>query len=540
MAPREQARQLFSNMLGLGPRRLAALAIVGLTVFGAVALGAMYLGRAEQETLYSGLERSDIGRIGAALNDAGIAFDVNADGNTVLVGPGDARQARMLLAEQGLPTGASVGYELFDELGSLGLTSFMQEITRVRALEGELARTIQMMEGVRAARVHLVLPDEGSFRRASQPPSASVILRLESPDNTGAARAIQHLVAGAVQGMTPAEVTVLTADGALIGGGGGDMTVPSNMIGLEQTVSRRIRENVRRTLTPYLGLDNFQVSVAARLNADQRQVSETTFDPESQVERSTRVVRLNEIAQNRNGETPTSVTENLPDSEPAEGSGEQSSNQSERREELTNYEISSRTITTVGDGYGIDRLSVAILIDRAKLADSLGENPDSGAIEKRLDEIRVLVSSAAGLSEARGDTLALTAVNFLGGTDEMAPVPPPTMLEVLARHTGTFINAGTILLVSLLVIWFGLRPATRALLARPGEARAAEAAALADAAGTGGDQAALSPGSRPDLLGDLANQVERSPQKRLAQIVEFDEERAASLLREWVHQEERA
>ena len=135
-----------------------------------VGLGSYYLSRPQLETLYTGLIAQDVSRIGAALREAGIAFDVNAQGTAVLVRYGQTAQARMLLAEKGLPSSANAGYELFDKLGSMGLTSFMQEITRVRALEGEIARTIQAMKGVKAARVHIVLPDSGSFRRT--PPDA--------------------------------------------------------------------------------------------------------------------------------------------------------------------------------------------------------------------------------------------------------------------------------------------------------------------------------------------------------------------------------
>ena len=133
-------------------------------------LGALYLSRAEQEVLYTGLERGDVARIGAALNEAGITFDVNPKGDTVLVKTAMPAGRACCWPEKGLPNSASAGYELFDDLGSLGLTSFMQEVTRVRALEGELARTIQLMRGVKAARVHLVLPDDGSFR--ARPPAA--------------------------------------------------------------------------------------------------------------------------------------------------------------------------------------------------------------------------------------------------------------------------------------------------------------------------------------------------------------------------------
>jgi flagellar M-ring protein FliF len=349
-------------------------------------------------------------------------------------------------------------------------------------------------------------------------------------------------VAAAVPGMSPAQVTVLNTDGGLTAGGNGEMAAPENMVGLEQTISREIRDNIRQTLTPYLGVESFQVSVAARLNADKQQVSETIFDPESRVERSTRVIRQNELAQNRISEAASTVEQNLPEEELEPTTGEQSSNQNERREELTNYELSSKTITTVSDGYGIERLSVAVLIDRARLAATLGENADAAAVDARLEEIRRLVSSAAGLDQQRGDTLEISAVEFHADARELEPVPPPSLLEVVARQSGTFINAGTILLVSLLVIWFGLRPATKALLMRPEQAPAAEAGRLAASSprsGAGGS-GQLAQGDAPDLIGDLTKKLERSPQKRLAQIVDFDEQRAATILRQWIYQDEKA
>ena len=179
MIGREQLERLWTSLLGLGGRRLAVLALVGASVFATVALSGYYLSRPDLEMLYAGLNAQDVSRIGATLKDAGIVFDVNSQGNAVLVRRGQTAQARMLLAEKGLPSSSNAGYELFDKLGSIGLTSFMQEVTRVRALEGEIARTIQAMRGVKAARVHIVLPDSGSFRRNRQPPSASVIIRTE-------------------------------------------------------------------------------------------------------------------------------------------------------------------------------------------------------------------------------------------------------------------------------------------------------------------------------------------------------------------------
>src|SRR5690606_37425706 len=201
-------------------RRLAALGVVGLAVFAAVGFGRYYLSRADMETLYSGLNSQDVSRIGAALREAGIAFDVNSEGTRVMVRRGETAQARMLLAEKGLPASSNAGYELFDKLGPIGLTSFMQEVARVRAIEGELARTIQAMKGVKAARVHIVLPETGSFRRGRQPASASVFIRTETAADASMAQAIRHLVSAAVPGLTVDDISVLNADGTVLASAG--------------------------------------------------------------------------------------------------------------------------------------------------------------------------------------------------------------------------------------------------------------------------------------------------------------------------------
>ena len=169
----EQFQKILDNLQAMGARRLAILAAAGMTVLTVIGVASVYLNRPAYETLYVGLERSDVNQMGVVLGEAGIPFDVSSDGASVLVPAGRTGQARMLLAEKGLPTSTNAGYELFDNVGSLGLTSFMQEVTRVRALEGEIARTIQSIAGIKAARVHIVMSQAGNFRQAQQEPSAS-------------------------------------------------------------------------------------------------------------------------------------------------------------------------------------------------------------------------------------------------------------------------------------------------------------------------------------------------------------------------------
>lgn len=469
MVLQEQIERLWAGLLKLGSRRLIALGVIGVSVFSMTGLAGYFLSRPSSEILYAGLDRQDVGRVAAALKEADIPFDVSADGTTVLVHYGETARARMLLAEKGLPNSPNAGNELYDKLGSLGLTSFMQEVTRIRALEGELARTIQLMRGIKAARVHIVMADEGSFRRARQPPSASVVVRTDTQDDIVAAKAIRHLIASAVAGMTPAEVTVLGTDGVLLASGDDQAdAAPGAMLALEKTVSKEILDNVRKTLTPYLGLPNFQISVTARLNTDKKQINETIFNPDSRVERSVRTMRQNQISQNATNSSPASVQRNLPQENQGSSDGKQSNEENRKQEELTNYEVSSKTIATVSGGYGIDNLSVAVLVNRASLLASLGGHPTPDAVERRLAELQQLVASSAGARDERGDLIKVTAVDFVDPGHDLEPQPPPSMSDMLLRQSGTVVNAATILVVTLLLIWFGLRPATKAILAMPG------------------------------------------------------------------------
>ena len=540
MNVQEQLQTLVTSLAKLGWRRLTALALIGLTVFTIVGVSGYYLSRPSQEVLYAGLDRQDVSGIGAALTEAGIPFDVSSDGTTIMVRYAQTAQARMLLAEKGLPHSTNSGYELYDKLGSLGLTSFMQDVTRVRALEGELARTIQTMNGVRAARVHLVMPDEGSFRRARQPPSASVMIRTDTVSDARMGQAIRHLVAAALPGMTVDQVTVLNTDGTLLSSGGDlDDAAAGKMLTLEKTVSKDIQDSVRKELAPYLGLHNFQISVAAKLNTDNRQTAETTYDPDSRVERSTRVVKENNTVQNNSSQSPTSVATALPQETKSSGDSKVSSTDNSKREELTNYELSSKTVTTTSGGYTIDHMSIAILVNRAALLAA-----DPAALSAKLADIEGLVTSASGLRKERGDTIKVLAEEFADAGHDLEPVPSASIVDTLMHQSGTAINALAAIVVAVLLIMFGLRPLTRALIPPETEMAALTAAPVVPALEAPGGMGGSADGGpvidmrqEPNLIEDVTNRPRRSPQRRLEQMVEFDETQAATILKQWVRRE---
>ncbi len=184
-------------------------------------------------------------------------------------------------------------------------------------------------------------------------------------------------------------MTVLNVDGRLLASGPDSIDKsPDNLLALEKDVSQEIREKITATLAPYLSLHNFQVSVAARLNADKTQTNETIYNPDSRAERSVRVVKERQNSQNAAGEPPAGVQANLPKTKPATTETKQSNDATDKREELTNYEISSKSITTTSAGFVVDGLSVAVLINRSALAASLGDKAAPDAMDKHVKRNR--------------------------------------------------------------------------------------------------------------------------------------------------------
>lgn len=548
----ENFRQLMDQIrttLGkLGARRLAALGLVGAALMAAILYSSFYLSRPSYETLYVGLSRDDVNRMGLALGEAGIPFDVKSDGSSILVPIGKAEQARMYLAEKGLPTSNNAGYELFDNMGSLGLTSFMQEITRVRALEGEIARTIQAIRGVKAARVHVVMAEKGSFRHGDQKPSASVVIRTEGAFAAESAQSIRQLVAAAVPSLEASSVTVLDTNGRLLASGGeGANSTALLTTSLEQQVAGNVDESIRKALAPYLGMGHFQTSVQAELDTDRRQINETTFDPESRVERSVRTVRESGDTRNARNDDATGVEQNIPQEAIENRNGETSSERNDRREELTNYEMNSKTVSTVSDGYSVKRLSIAVVIDQARLLQTAGTTPPAADfVDQQIARIRDLVSTAAGLNPDRGDVINVTAVNFLdpAGAD-MEPVSEP-WADMLLRQSGSYVNALAVLAAVALLIWFGLRP----LMRQAGSKEAGTELALREAGEvaapdfTGGEADGRSatlagPETYADQmktsLSDLRQRMRVPAKLRLEQMIDMDEERVAAVLKQWIH-----
>lgn len=538
-------KNIGQGLIALGTRRLVALGVAGVVVFLLVGISGYLLSQPEREILYSGLDQQDVTGIGAVLGDSGIGFDVNTAGDTVLVKPSETAKARMILAQKGLPRSGNSGYELFDKMGSIGLTSFMQQVTKVRALEGELARTIQLIDGVRAARVHLALRTDGVLRSERESAAASVIIRQDEGSSDMSARAIRHLVAAAIPGLAADQVTVMNTDGTLLSSGEDSVNAaPEKLIGLERLVSSDIERNIIRTLTPYLGVDNLRVSVAAKLNADKRQTSEVAFDPNSRVERSIRTFKESGQAENASGTDAVSVDQNIPQEDSPKASGDSTKEKKDRREEVTNFEINSKSVATTSEGYDIERLSIAVVVNRAQLLKPLGETPTPEAIAAQVTELEQLVRSASGASVDRGDQIKISPVDFSTGSTDLEALESGGVADLLVDNLSSFVNAGALILVTILVLTLGLRPALRVIVPTQGAIVAQQRGSLADfsepSTAMGGvsesEAGRIGQRSADPLLDDLARQVSNGPRDRLVKIVELDPERAADVLRQWLNE----
>lgn len=560
----EQLTKVYKNLASLGQAKLAMLAGAAVVSIGLVLAAGILVNKPAYETLYVGLEKADLNQIGLALAEGNIDFNNGTDGSSIAVPVGQTGKARLYLAERGLPSSANAGYELFDKVGSLGLTSFMQEVTRIRALEGEIARTIQQINGIAAARVHVVMPERGNFRRADQVPTASVMIRASAQAGRESAAAIRHLVAASVPGLEVDGVTILDSAGQLLASGDDPENGPLNRsLNTVQTVQGEIERNIEKALAPFLGMDNFRASVTAALNTDTQQIQETVYDPESRVERSVRVTRESQKSSQHASNKAATVEQNIPQGGPkGDGNGPQSSDEADKKEEQTNYEINSKTVATVRNGFAVEKLSVAVVVNRARVAAMVGEPADQAKIDAYIADMQKIVSSAAGLNPDRGDVVTITAMEFLDHQLLNDAVPGPGFVETLTRNIGGIINALAFVAVAVLVVWFGLRPAVRSVTGGGAAAGALESDAaglelpdFSPAGGISGPGATLMDGfgadfgfdSTDDLLnasdegdGSFNRRVKEGPERRLSRMVEISEERAAKILRKWAVEKEAA
>ena len=501
--------------------------------------------------LFSGLESRDAAAVSAKLDGMAVKYDVK-DGGTIMVPADQVTKLRMALAQDNLPA-AGVGYEIFDKSDAFGTTAFVQNINHQRALEGELSRSMQTIEGIQAARVHLVVPERQVFARDDQHPSASVVLRTAGRLDRGQVQAIQHLVAAAVSGLSAERVAIVDDRGNLLAGGddkSGPDALARNQDEDTTNYENGLRQRVEAIVTSIVGAGHVQVQVAADINYNHTQTTSESYDPESKVVRSTQTVEQN--ASNTSGGgggAAVSVANALPGGANAGGGGgDASKDVSGRTEETTNYEISKKVTTSTVDGGDVKKLSVAVVVD--------GSGDTAATYKARTTEemtkITALVKSAMGFDAARGDLVQVTNMPFARIEAAAGTEAPKPLLGLDSAYWFKIIEAGILCLTALLIGLFVAKPLINRVFAAQGAAQGgtvtyANASPVAGALpapgvsagpgpqGDGAPNALPSPTSSIDVS-RIDNQVRDNSVKKVGEVVSAHPEEALAIIRTWLHQ----
>ncbi|MEQ9360083.1 MAG: flagellar basal-body MS-ring/collar protein FliF, partial [Rhodospirillales bacterium] len=311
-------------MRGLGPVRLAMMGGVMYLMLGFFIFLLTKLGQPNMALLFSELNSTDSNTIAAEVGRLGFPAEVRDQGTSVWVQADKALELRLKMADRGLPVGGKVGFEIFDETDTLGTTDFLQNVNLRRALEGELGRTIQSMEIVHRARVHLVMPRRQLFSREEQQPSASVVLAMRSNKRLDHEQvsAVQNLVASAVPGLKPGRITIIDDKGKLLSPGFEDdqsvNTIAAKNEERRRGVEARMARTIEELLEKTVGFGNVRAEVNADMDFDRVSTTEEIYNPDGQVVRSTQTVER--AARNQESETdPVTVGTNLPDAAPGGG-----------------------------------------------------------------------------------------------------------------------------------------------------------------------------------------------------------------------------
>jgi flagellar M-ring protein FliF len=543
---------------GIGAARIGAMAGVAAALTGFFLYVFGMIAEPPKSILFSGLEPRDASSVIAKLDAMSVKYEQRGDGGTILVPADQAAKIRMQLATEGVPA-AGVGYEIFDKSDAFGTTAFVQNVNRLRALEGELARTIRSIESIDSARVHLVIPDRQIFAQANQAPSASVVVKTRTRLGRGPVTAIQHLVAAAVQGLTPNGVAIIDDKGELLAGGPSDADNATSEAQEERTASfeERLRQRVENIVASIVGPGHGRVQVAAEMDFNRVTETAETFDPDSRVIRSSQSVQQDSSEKGNRTNAAVSVGTAIPGqaAPPATTDATPTSNSS-RTEETVNYEISKTTKTQVQDAGMVKRLSVAVVVDGTYTAGANGQRNYAPRSAADMNNISQLVRSAIGYDEKRGDVVQVTNMRFADidtGSEATPILLPPLGLdsEVWFKLAQVLILSITALLVILLVVRPMIRrlttpiaataPAGAALSAQgqaalPG-ADSASAGAVPQIAAQGGPAPLALPKRESTIdVSQIEGQVRESAVRKVGDVVQNHPEEAMAILRSWLHQ----
>lgn len=542
----------------LGAARLAAMgAVAAVLVFFFLFIIARVSAPA-MAPLFTEMSLDDSSRVVRELETQGIPYEIKNDGATIMIPKDKVARTRMRLAETGLPRGGNVGYEIFDRTDTLGTTSFVQNVNHVRALEGELSRTIRSIDRIAAARVHLVIPERQLFTRDRQEPSASIVLQVRGSLEMSQVRAIRHLVASAVRGLKAERISIVDERGQLLADGSGDST--TGVSGLEERNSafeRKLREQIDAIVTSVVGANRARITVSAELDYSRIQQTQDLFDPESRVVRSTQTrEEQSAIASTQNNDG-VSVQNEIPGNNQPRNQQQQNQqprDNSRKTEEVVNYEITRTTRTETLEPGRVKRISVAVLVDGVYTKGNNNEMTYAPRAKEDLERITALVRSAIGFNEKRGDMIEVVNLRFAEPTVIAQTAGDTGFLSLLRFTTDDImrsIEIGVMLILGLLVLLFVVRPLVRrvitpdesaagAIAATPAGMPAIAAPAATTAPAIEVPQAPLPrsdhPAARLIESAQIMGEAHQKSMQKVGELVQSNPQETVSVLRQWMNE----
>ena len=557
---------------------MAAMAAVTLALIGFFSFLMVRMTAPAMVPLFTDLSVEDSASIIKDLERQAIKYEIKNDGAIVTVPKEQVARLRMKLAESGLPKGGGVGYEIFDKSDALGATTFIQNINHLRALEGELARTIRSIDRVQAARVHLVLPERPLFSRDKVEASASIVLKVRGSLEAAQVRSIRHLVATAVNGLKPERVSVIDETGRLLADGAKQDGALSGVGADERKTAfeNRMRNEVEAIVSSVVGPGRARVQVTADFDLNRITQTSDKFDPEGRVVRSSQTREEQSASGDGASGGPVSVGNELPAADKAGGGAAGGRDQARKSEEIVNYEISRTTKTEVIEAGRVNRISAAVLVDGNYTKNDKGEMVYQPRSKEEIDRIAALVRSAIGFDAKRGDQLEVVNLRFAVTTP--SPINEPVGWMNLIQFTKEDImrsaELGVMALLGLIVLLMVVRPLVRRIVTPEGMERGklAGAAGMAGVAGAVGGNAAIGSNgmtvsgngngsitnnggpsvsivggdeavaisNRTSAMIDIAQvqgQVHAQSVQKVGELAEKNPHEAVSIIRNWLHED---
>ena len=514
--------------------------VVGVVALFALIAGAWIWGQTpDYRVLYSNLSDRDGGAIIESLQQMNIPYKFAEGGGALLVASNQVHEARLKLASQGLPKGGNVGFELMENQ-KFGITQFAEQVNYQRALEGELARSVESIGAVAAARVHLAIPKPSVFVKEQQKPSASVVLSMQSGRLLDSAQvsAIIHLISSSVPEMSAKNVTVVDQNGTLLSAshdGNTNEGLDANQLKYVHQVEQSYIRRIEALLAPMLGANNLRAQVSAAIDFSRTEQTSESYKPNQPPNESTIRSKQSSEAMNGSGLNAGGIPGALTNQPPVPATapivadagapgGEATANSRNvsnlQKESTVNYEVDRTIRHTVLPVGSIKRLSVAVVVNgNRKVTDAKGKTSTKSLTDEEKEQIDNLVRDAMGFDQTRGDSLNVQVASFAESKETIEEMPlwkRPDTIE-LAKE---LLKYALIAAIMLFVIFRIIKPAVDTLLTLKSN--------------TGGFTAAQASETIPEATYTPSNPSYEQSLQTARQIAQQEPMIVASVIKEWV------